>query len=346
MRKPLTKLLGFLLTRLIPGLACLLFSAWATGALYFDFPARSLRPAAALLFVAAVVALIIRFRRSPLLRYGLIAGLCLLVLAWWLTLRPSQNRDWQEDVARTPYAEINGDLVTIHNVRHADYRSPTDYTAKWESRTYDLSKLTGLSLSVTYWGSPYMAHPIPCFEFSDAPPLAISIETRKEKGESYSALGGLYRQFELIYVAADERDLIRLRTNFRKGEDVYLYHTKASPATARARLMEYLGVMNRLHAHPRWYNAVTDNCTTSIRAQHPAEQRTPWDWRILVNGLGDQMSYERGVFDTSLPFAELKRRSHINADAIAAGDAPDFSARIRAGRPGFPAAPAAPAAAP
>jgi hypothetical protein len=104
--------------------------------------------------------------------------------------------------------------------------------------------------------------------------------------------------------------------------------------------------MNRLHAHPRWYNAVTDNCTTAIRAQHPAEQRTPWDWRILVNGLGDQMSYERGVIDTSLPFAELKRRSHINADAIAAGDAPDFSARIRAGRPGFPAAPTAPAATP
>jgi hypothetical protein len=342
---PLTKLPGFLLTRLLPGLACLLFSAWAAGALYFDFPASSLRAVAALLFVVAVVALAIRFRRSPLLSYGLIAGLCGAVLAWWLTLRPSQDRAWQDDVSRTPYAEINGDIVTIHHVRNTDYRSPTDYTVKWESRTYDLRNVTGLSVSVTYWGSPYMAHPIPCFEFSDAPPLAISIETRKEKGESYSALGGLYRQFELIYVAADERDLIRLRTNFRKGEDVYLYHTKASPATARARLMEYLNAMNRLHAAPRWYNAVTDNCTTSIRAQHPAEQRTPWDWRILVNGLGDQMSYERGVFDTSLPFAELKRRSHINADAMAAGDAPDFSARIRLGRPGFPAPPL-PAAAP
>jgi len=238
-------------------------------------------------------------------------------------------------VADTAYAEIDGDSVTLHNVRNCDYRTETDYTARWDTRTFHLSQITGIDMAITYWGSPWIAHPIVSFQFADAPPVCFSIETRKTVGQSYSTVGGIYRQYELIYICSDERDVIRLRTNFRKGEDVYLYRLKISPEHARGRFLEYVAPMNALHEKPRWYNAVTTNCTTAIRTQHNPAHRPAWDYRILVNGLGDEMLYERGAFDRSLPFAELKRRSLINPAAQSAGDAPDFSGRIRIGRPGF-----------
>ena len=199
-----------------------------------------------------------------------------------------------------------------------------------------LSQLTGIDLAINYWGSPWMAHPIASFQFADAPPVCFSIETRKETGESYSAIGGLYRQYELIYVCADERDVIRVRTNYRHGEDVFLYRTTATPGQARARFLEYLASMNTLRDHPRWYNAVTTNCTTAIRTQHDPARRAPWDWRTLLNGQGDEMLFERGqLVDGGLTFSELKARSLINERARTALDAPDFSNRIRARQHGL-----------
>jgi hypothetical protein len=178
-----------------------------------------------------------------------------------------------------------------------------------------------------------MAHPILSFDFGRDGRICFSIETRPEKGEAYSALGGLYRQFELIYVVADERDVIRVRSNYRKDEDVYLYHLNAP--RARESFMEYIRTINELHRTPRWYNAITNNCTTAIRHQRAASERAPWDWRMLVNGLGDELLHERGAFDRSLPFLELKRISRVNERAKAADQDPDFSEKIRAGLPGM-----------
>jgi hypothetical protein len=248
------------------------------------------------------------------------------------------DRPWQPDVAQMAWAEIKGDEVTLHNVRNCDYRTETDYTPRWEKRVVRLSQLKGLDLAINYWGSPYMAHPIASFQFADAPPVCFSIETRKEVGESYSAIGGLYRQFELIYIAADERDVVRVRTNFRKGEDVYLYRLNTTPEKVRERFLEYLTALNHLREHAHWYNAVTTNCTTTIRTQRAAATRAPWDWRMLVNGFGDEMLYERGGLATGgLGFADLKKQAIINPAAKEANDAPDFSRRIRAGRAGFDA---------
>ncbi len=170
----------------------------------------------------------------------------------------------------------------------------------------------------------------PC---SDAPPLCFSIETRKKTGQSYSAIGGLYRQFSLTYVVADERDVIRVRTNYRKGEDIYLYRTAVTVAGARARFLEYVRTLNTMRENPRWYNAITTNCTTAIRHQHPAAERMQWNWRLLLNGKADELMYERRAISTGgLSFAELKQRALIDDAAKAANDAPDFSARIREGR--------------
>jgi len=311
-------------------LAALVCAAWAFGALYFDFPKAGVF--AAILFVIALLAMVI-FVRGKLLKLGIVFGACLLVAAWWLTLKPSNDRAWQPDVAKTAWAEINDDEVTIHNVRNCDYRTETDFTPRWETRTVRLSQITGMDVAINYWGSPWIAHPIVSFQFADAPPLCFSIEIRKTVGQSYSTIAGLYRQYTLIYVVADERDVIRLRTNYRR-EDVYLYHTLASPAQARQRFREYITSINALHENPRWYNAVTSNCTTSIRAQRAVKLRAPWDWRILFNGKADEMLYQDHAIATGgLSFAELKRRSLIDERARAADQDPDFSKIIREGLP-------------
>ena len=303
---------------------------WAFGALYFDFP--RIGALAAILFVVILLAAII-FVRGQLLKLAIALGASAIVAGWWLTLKPSNDRAWQPDVSQTGWAEINGDEVTIHNVRNCDYRTDTDFTQHWETRTVRLSQITGMDVAINYWGSPWISHPIVSFQFSDGLPLCFSIETRKTIGQKYSALDGLYRQYTLIYVVADERDVIRLRTNYRR-EDVYLYRTLASPAQARERFLEYIKTMNILHEHPRWYNEVTANCTTSIRTQRSVNERAPWDWRMLINGKADELLYERHAIATGgLPFSELKQRSLIDARARAADDDPNFSHLIREGLP-------------
>jgi hypothetical protein len=314
----------------LPGGACVL---WAFGALSHDFPVAP--SAVAWIFALAVLAAVV-FVRGAWRKLASVYLAFALVLAWWLSLRPSDDRAWQPDVDRTAWTEIDGDVVTLHNVRDCDYRAEFDYTPRWETRVVRLSRLTGIDLAINYWGSPWIAHPVVSFQFSDAPPVCFSIEVRKEIGETYDAIGGLYRRFELIYVVANERDVVRVRTNYRKGEDVFLYRTTFTAEQARERFLEYLRSLDDLRREPRWYNAATTNCTTAIRAQQPPGERMPWDWRFLLNGKGDEMMFERGALATGgLPFDELKRRALINDDAKAADASPDFSKLIREGRPGM-----------
>ena len=321
------------LLKLFAWMATLVFALWAFGALHFDFPVA--RAWVAIGFAVLVVGLAF-FVRGGWKKLGAMVLASLCVLGWWLTQKPSNARQWQRDVAETAWAEIHGDEVTLHHVRNLEYRTATDYTPRWETRTVRLSQITGIDIAICYWGSPWMAHPIASFQFADAPPVCFSIETRKELGEKYSAIGGFYRQYELIYVVADERDVIRVRSNFRKNEDVYLYRLRGSPEKARERFMDYITALNKLHQNPRWYNAATTNCTTNIRTQHAVTNRTPWDWRILVNGKGDEMLYERGALNTGgLSFPELKAKARINDAARQHESSPDFSRVIREGRPGF-----------
>jgi Domain of unknown function (DUF4105) len=190
-----------------------------------------------------------------------------------------------------------------------------------------------VDLFLSYWGPTEIAHTIVSWEFDNGQHLAISIETRKAKDESYSALRGFFRQYELYYVVADERDLVGLRTNYR-GEQVYLYRLRLTASQARALLIDYLDEVNRLADHPEWYNAVTQNCTTTIRGhvQNIGAGRR-LDWRLFANGHVDELLYERGQIDTEIPFAELRTRSNIIERAKAAGISPDFSGRIRQGLP-------------
>jgi hypothetical protein len=306
---------------------------WAAAAVWFDAGFEGLAADAAAAAVA-LAALVVFLRVRPLGYALAVWGVGFaIVLTWWTSIAPSNDRDWLADVARLPRATFDGDVVTIENVRDFRYRSETDYDPVWETRTYDLSRIDRLDLFLIYWGSPYIAHTILSWGFDDGRHLAISIETRKEKGESYSAVRGFFRQFELYYVVADERDVIGLRTDFR-GEDVYLYRFRVTPQQAAIVLRAYLDEINHLAETPQWYNAMTLNCTTAGR-RHTSRVATnrSWDWRILVNGYLDRLAYERGTIDTSLPFEALRRRSNIVERANAAGDGDDFSNLIRQGLP-------------
>ena len=323
-------------TRLLcfTALGCVLLActAWAAAALYFDVRVPWLRTLLTGAYLAALLALWVLVKRRGL-NILLTTGGFLFVLAWWLTLRPSNDRDWQPDLAVLAYAD--GNKVTVRNIRNCDYRTETDFAVRYYDKTFDLDRIRTADLYLVYWGSPHMAHTMVSFGFEGGDYLCFSVETRKQKGQSYSAIRGLFRQFELIYVVADEKDVVRLRTNYRQGEDAYVFRLNTSKAQVRALFLDYLRRLNRLRQHPAWYSALTDNCTTSVRAQRAASDRTPWDWRILANGHGDELLYERGMIATNLPLAELKERAHINARARAAGNAADFSRLIREGVPGM-----------
>jgi hypothetical protein len=321
-----------------------LLAAWGAAALWFDFPIEKWKLPVVILYLVAI-AIGLRSVRGAWLRCAVLIAGFVVALTWWLTLKPSNDRDWQPDVAKTAWSETQGNQITIHNVRSCDYRAEFDYTCQWQIRTVDLSQIRGLDVFITYWGSPWIAHPIVSFEAAGEDPIAMSIETRKEVGETYSAIRGFFRYYELIYIVSTERDVVRLRTNFRKGEEVYLFHTKASPQLAQRVFLDYLRRANKLHRKPEWYNAATDNCTTNValHVRDAAQNILPWDWRILLNGKSDEMLYQEGYLAGDLPFKTLKEEAHINAAARAADDEPDFWLRIRQGRPGFAALSPSPA---
>jgi hypothetical protein len=309
-----------------------LVTLWSVAALYLDARVSWLRLPLAAIYGVAMLA-VLTWVRPRRLAAGICAGGFGLVLAWWFSLQPSNQRDWQPDVAVLPYADIAGNQVKIHHIRNCDYRTETDFGVRHYDKTINLEDLRTVDLFLVTWGSPNIAHTMVSFGFLNGDYVCFSIETRKEKGEAYSAVKGFFRQYELTYVMADERDLVRLRTNYRQGEEASLYRMQMTPEQGRTFFLDYLKRANALRERPEWYNALTDNCTTAIRTQRAAADRQPWDWRMLINGHLDQLLYERGTIATNLPFAELKKRSLVNARAHAADKDPDFSQHIRQNLP-------------
>lgn len=310
--------------------------AWGVLALAISGPGGdamriALATALGALTLVALIALWVRAWRWRAFAAHAIAFVALL--AWWQTVTPSNDRDWQDDVAVLPRATIDGDAITVHDIRNFDYRSETDYTPAYYDRRFDLAKLEGVDLVAVYWMGPAIAHIFVSFSFAGGDHLAVSIETRKEKGEGYSTLKGFFRQYEVVYVVADERDVVRLRTNYRKDppEQVYVYRMQGSIENGRRLFLNYMAEINSLAARPRFYNTLTTNCTTNIwllARTNPGH--VPFSWKVLASGYVPQYLYEIGRFDNRVPFAELQRDALVNARAQAADAAADFSRRIRA----------------
>jgi hypothetical protein len=311
-------------------------TAWGAAALHWsDLPDARLRDGLAALFAGGtLVAFALLPNRRRTLAGFLVAFAALL--AWWWRIPASNERDWQEDVSRLPWAEIDGELVTLHGIRDFDYRSETDWTPRWYDKTFDLRKLESVDLVASYWMGPAIAHIFVSFGFGDDGHVAVSIETRKEKGEGYSTVAGFFKQYELIYVVADERDVLRLRTNVRANppEDVYVYRVRGARENGRRFFLDYVKTINELAERPRFYNTATTNCTTNVLLHTRVNPSSPpWSWKVFLSGYLPEYAFELGRLADGGTFPELQRRSHVNERARAADGAADFSRRIREGLP-------------
>lgn len=323
-------------------LAVMLATAWGCLALWFQLPQHFTAPALimlgawCLLGLSAALSLLwryqLRFRRNLLAAYALSAA---VLMAWWFNLSPSHQRDWADDVAYLLQSEINGNQLTLHNVRNFDWRSETDYTMRWETRHYNLNHLVSADLILSYWMGPHIAHTLVTFGFSDGGQLAFSMEIRKEQHESFSAIGGFFRQFEQVIIAADEQDIIRTRSNVR-NEDVYLYRLTMKPEQLRTLFLGYLQAAETLRKQPAFYNTLTSNCTTIVfKLAQLIAPDIPLDYRLVLSGHFAQYAYDLGALVPQYSYVQLREQGYINNRAIKSdSNKSDFSQAIRDGLPG------------
>src|ERR1700752_1940443 len=309
-----------------------LLVAWAPLATYYsNLPWAELRLAFTVAFVVLATWAIFWSRNRR--KTATFAVVYLGVVAWWISISPSHDRNWRQEVAVMPRAVIDGDRVRISGVRSFDYRSRNDFTVRYEERELLLSHLVALDFYVSYFMEGPVGHTFVSFIFDNAPPLSISIETRPEVGEGFAPVASMFKQFELIYVVGSERDLVGVRANHRQ-EPIYLYRLNTSAEDARRLLLVYLARINELADRPEFYHLLTNSCTINIvRYANAAGRVGRIDIRHVLNGLADSYLYRSGRIDTTLPFDELRRRSQINDAVRAADGAPDFSERIRASLP-------------
>lgn len=328
----LRKFVAFAL-RAALAVAPLLFALWGGLALYFRAPfGEGARIAVGCVFAVAMLAAAYLIARGRWMRALAPLALAPLMLVWWHTLVPSNDRDWALDVSRPAMTKVMGDKLTVENVRNFEWRTETDFTPRWETRTYDLSKLNEVDLFASYWAGEDIAHILVGFGFSDNQRLVWSIELRRTKTQTYSALASFFKQSELIFLAADERDIIRLRTNVR-GENVRMFPLRLKPQVARRLLLEYAEMANEYARNPRWYNTITANCTTMVfRIARALNPFAPFDWRVLLSGHFPELVYDHGGIDNSIPFAQWKVKAQIDKAAQAADqfDSVAFSNAIRA----------------
>ncbi|WP_368649434.1 DUF4105 domain-containing protein [Castellaniella ginsengisoli] len=264
---------------------------------------------------------------------ALLAIAAVLAVFWWLSLKPSNHRDWADEVSRTLRGSVQGSLVTLHDIRDFDWRSETDYTARWHDDVYDLDDLSSVDMALSYWMGPAIAHTLVSFGFTDGRHLAFSVEIRKERGEAFSSLGGFFKQFELSIVAAQERDILHVRAGPR-GEQVFLYPVRMPAQARRALFLSYVARANRLADEPRFYHTLTANCTTLVYDMvRPLVPGLPLDIRLILSGYLPEYLYSHGGLDTSLPLETLRARANITRLAAERADSAEaFSRRIRTPR--------------
>lgn len=315
----------------LASMVLLLMVAWGGGALWYQAPGGTAVRAGAIalwaVFGLATLVMWWRRRNARVLLPWLTA--MALMMAWWSMIAPGVNLLWADDVSREIASRVDGSVVTLDNVRNFDWRSDTDYTQRWETRSYDLDQLRSVDVALSYWMGPAIAHTLVSFGFADGRHLTFSIEVRRQRGESFSAIAGFFKHDTMVLVAADERDILRVRTNAR-GEDMYLYRVKMPLADIRSLFLSYLKEADQLKRRPRFYNTLTANCTTVVfEMVRRIDPGLPLDWRLLASGYLDRYLYDIGALAGSGDFAARRQAAHITARAIAADKADDFSARIR-----------------
>jgi hypothetical protein len=319
------------------GLAVLAAAGWGALALWFQPPfGRRLRAVAPIAWLALAAAALAGLARGSFLPAALFGALLLALLAWWkLGVRPSNQRRWMPEVARQTHGSVDGDIVTLHNVRDFDWRTRDDYDERWATRVYDLSRLASVDLALSYWGRPAIAHAMVSFGFDDGQYVVFSVEIRRKLDDTFSEIGGFFRQYELAVLASTEEDSLRVRTNVR-GEDGYLYRVRMPEGAARKLLLSYVATANRLVRKPRFYNTLTANCTTIVyRLADQIVPGLPMNYRLLLSGYLPEYLYRLGALDGADSPEAYRRGGRYTERARATRDAADYSRNIRIGVPGI-----------
>ncbi|WP_431299252.1 DUF4105 domain-containing protein [Tabrizicola sp. BL-A-41-H6] len=273
-------------------------------------------------------------------RYGPLSGLGLVIVAtvgfslWWMTILPSNDRDWQPDVSQLLTAEFDPNdpsRVTLRNVRNFDWQTPTEAAERWEARDYDLDALESLDFVMTWWAGPAIAHTMVSFGFSDGEHIVFSLGIRPERNEAYSSIAGFFKSYELILTGADERDAVQLRTSVQTGNRVVLYRLHGDPAVMRGLFLEYLALANSLAEHPRFYRTILDNCTTVIwKLADRLVPGLPIDYRVVLSGYLPEFLYDHGLLDQRFPLEKLTEMGLLPASISYDGSGRGFSSAIRA----------------
>ena len=312
----------------------LLSAGWANLAIAYQLPGYApVRIGACLILNLIALAALVAVVRHRHWRAVLIYAVALaLLLAWSGSISASNDKNWAADVVHGITGIVDGDRLSVRNVRNFSWRTEAEYSERWEQRTYDLSKLRSLDLFLVYWTGPSIAHTIMSFGFDDGRYLDFSIELRRTQNDQYSALAGFFKTHELIYIGADERDLMTLRKV--RNENIQLYRLRTTPERTRALLVEYIKQANDLAAHPRFYNTITTNCTTAIfDMMRAVTSSIPFDWRIILTGHLPSYLYEHGAVDTRISLEELRRRADVTSQVEAELSEAEFSSRLREGVP-------------
>jgi hypothetical protein len=311
-------------------------TAWGAAALWYQFPGgQILKGAVVLLWSVLGIALLIAIWQGRVLLGVLIfvpafAGL----LIWWSQLRPTNDEVWADDVARITTGRVDGNRVTLEDVRNFEWRSTADYTPRWETRSYDLERLRSVDMIMSYWSMRAIAHMLISFGFDDGRYVVFSVEIRRQKTQQFSEIGGFFKEFELSIIAADERDVIRVRTNIR-GEDAYLYQLRMPVPAMRSLFLAYVEEANQLAKSPRFYNTVMVNCTTLVyQMMNRIVGRLPLDYRLLLSGYLPDYVYKVHGLNPHYSIEQLRSLGRITVRAKQADRSADFSAAIRRGLPG------------
>ena len=311
----------------------LCLSAFAGAAVYYCAPLSEMLKTAIGIVVFLNILCPFLFTASWSKRLLYTAPVLVVFFGWYLSIKPKMEAPWSKDVSVLPSVQVEGDKLIVKNIRNFHYRTDADYDVSYYDKTYDLSQVQTMDLFLSYWGTTSIAHTIMSFGFANGDHLAVSIEVRRKIGEEYSAVQGFFKKFELIYVLVDERDVVGVRVN-QRSEDVYLYRLKPNPEQTRKVLMSYIKTVQELDRGPKFYNALTTNCTTSILPHFEAMgSKLKFNIAMIENGFIDKWRYDSGIWGFEIPFEEFRRRSHINDKVKQAIDAPDFSAKIREGLP-------------
>lgn len=312
-----------------------ILTVWCAGALWFRLPAGDLArgAAAGLAGLAGLVCTLALFTRRRTAALGVFALLFAGIAAWWSTIEPVAHADWSPDVARQTHGTIDGDTLTLHDIRAFDWRTREDFTEGWVSDSYDLGTLQGVDMFMSYWGDPLMAHMILSFGFADGRQLAWSVEVRRKKNSGFSPIADFFKEHTLSILAAQERDVVGVRSNVR-GEDVQLFRLRAAPQVARKLLEEYVRDANALARQPAFYNSIFTNCTTTvIRMMAAVGDRLPFDWRLVVNGYLPDYAHDQGALAKGYTVEELRELGRIVERAQAHGLKPGFAQAVRVGVP-------------